>query len=60
MADFLGAVPVRPGMSFDDELAHLADEWNDDGIRAELYKVRLCYAQLCGTSYSDCCTGTRR
>lgn len=41
MADFLGAVPVRPGMSFDDELAQLADEWNDDdGIRAELYKVR--------------------
>ncbi|MEU4245753.1 helix-turn-helix domain-containing protein [Actinoplanes sp. NPDC026619] len=40
MADFLGAVPTRPGMSFDDELGQLADEWNDDGIRSELFKVR--------------------
>jgi DNA-binding transcriptional ArsR family regulator len=40
MADFLGTVPAGPGMSFDDELAQLADEWDDDSIRSELYTVR--------------------
>jgi DNA-binding transcriptional ArsR family regulator len=40
MADFLGVVPARPGMSFDDELGQLADEWDDDRIRSELYKIR--------------------
>ena len=40
MADFLGTVPADPGMSFDDELAQLADEWDDRRIRSELYTVR--------------------
>ena len=40
MADFLGTVPARPGMSFAEELAQLADEWDDDRIRSELYTVR--------------------
>jgi len=40
MADFLGAVPAGPGMSFAEELAQLANEWNDDLIRSELYTVR--------------------
>jgi DNA-binding transcriptional ArsR family regulator len=40
MADFLGTVPTRPGMSFTDELAQLGDEWDDDAMRAELYSVR--------------------
>lgn len=40
MADFLGTVPARPGMSFEDELAQLADEWDDDRIRSELHTVR--------------------
>jgi len=40
IADFLGTVPAAPGMSFDDELAQLAGEWDDDRIRSELYTVR--------------------
>jgi DNA-binding transcriptional ArsR family regulator len=40
MADFLGTVPACPGMSFAEELAQLADEWDDDSIRSELYTVR--------------------
>ncbi|GIE78916.1 transcriptional regulator [Actinoplanes philippinensis] len=36
MADFLGTVPAVAGMSFDEELAQLGDEWDDDTIRAEL------------------------
>jgi DNA-binding transcriptional ArsR family regulator len=39
-ADFLGTVPDRPAMSFDDELTQLAGEWDDDRIRSELYTVR--------------------
>jgi DNA-binding transcriptional ArsR family regulator len=40
MADFIGTVPARPGMSFAEELAQLADEWDDARIRSELYTVR--------------------
>lgn len=40
MADFLGTVPARTGMSFADEVAQLAGEWDDDRIRSELYAVR--------------------
>jgi hypothetical protein len=40
MADFLGVVPARPGMSFDDELTELAGEWDDDRIRSALQEVR--------------------
>ncbi|MFI5934691.1 ArsR/SmtB family transcription factor [Actinoplanes sp. NPDC051494] len=40
MADFLGTVPVTPGMSFAEELDQLAAEWDDDRIRSELYTVR--------------------
>jgi DNA-binding transcriptional ArsR family regulator len=40
MADFLGTVPVSPGMSFDEELVQLADEWDDERIRSELYTIR--------------------
>jgi DNA-binding transcriptional ArsR family regulator len=40
MADFLGTVPVQPGMSFDDELAQLAGEWDDDSVRQELRTIR--------------------
>lgn len=40
MADFLGSVPAGPGMSFDDELSALANEWDDDRIRSAMYSVR--------------------
>ncbi|MFC3739335.1 helix-turn-helix transcriptional regulator [Paractinoplanes deccanensis] len=40
MADFLGVVPERAGMSFEEELAQLAGEWDDDGIRAEILGLR--------------------
>ena len=40
MADFLGIVPAARGMSFDDELAQLAGEWDDQRIRSELHSVR--------------------
>lgn len=40
MADFLGIAPPRSGMSFDDELAALADAWDDDRIRSALHAVQ--------------------
>ncbi|MEV4347763.1 helix-turn-helix domain-containing protein [Actinoplanes sp. NPDC049596] len=40
MADFLGTVPAEPGLSFDEELAQLAGEWDDASMRAELYALR--------------------
>lgn len=39
-ADFLSSVSARSGMPFEDELAELADGWDDNRIRAELHTVR--------------------